>query len=309
MLTGCTGFIGKVLLEKILWSIPKVGKIFLMVRQKRNQTNTERIKQILSSKCFMRCKQARGDNEFMKWALEKIIPVQGDLINEGLGLSAEDRMMVENEVHVIINCAASVNFDDPLHDALNINYFGCLRMLELAKNSKNIQAFCHVSTAYVNCNLSGDAVIDEVIHNQDQEVERMVSKFMQMNPAQCAENLKVLMEGYPNTYTFTKAMAERSILKKRGNLPTCIVRPAMVGPSVKEPFVGWTDTISALSGPIYAGAIGVYNYQVGYGKENVDLVAVDQCCNHILIATTHCAFHPEELHVYNHSSTDVNPIT
>ena len=33
----------------------------------------------------------------------------------------------------MINCAASVNFDDPLHDALNINYFGCLRMLEIAK--------------------------------------------------------------------------------------------------------------------------------------------------------------------------------
>jgi len=72
----------------------------------------------------------------MKWALDKIVAVHGDLINEGLGLSAEDRAMIQDQVHVIINCAASVSFDETLHDALNINYFGSLRMPELAKNSK-----------------------------------------------------------------------------------------------------------------------------------------------------------------------------
>ena len=40
--------------------------------------------------------------------------------------------MVTSETNLVINCAASVNFDDPLLDALQINYFGCLRMLELA---------------------------------------------------------------------------------------------------------------------------------------------------------------------------------
>lgn len=40
--------------------------------------------------------------------------------------------MLQNEVNIIINCAASVNFDDPLKEALNINYFGTLRLLDLA---------------------------------------------------------------------------------------------------------------------------------------------------------------------------------
>ena len=103
----------------------------------------------------------------------------------------------------------------------------------------------------------------------------MVSRFMQMNPMQAKYNLPTILEGYPNTYTFTKAMAERSILKKRGTLPCCFVRPAMVGAAVKEPFAGWTDTISALGGPIFFGGIGIYNYQVGTGNEVTDLVAVD----------------------------------
>jgi fatty acyl-CoA reductase len=40
--------------------------------------------------------------------------------------------MIVEEVNVIINSAASVNFDDPLLDAIQINYFGCMRILELA---------------------------------------------------------------------------------------------------------------------------------------------------------------------------------
>ena len=38
LLTGVTGFLGKVLLEKILRSIPDVGTIYILVRAKRNET-------------------------------------------------------------------------------------------------------------------------------------------------------------------------------------------------------------------------------------------------------------------------------
>jgi len=50
------------------------------------------------------------------------VPVAGDLIMNHLGLSAEHRASLVNECDVIINCAASVNFDDPLLDAIQINY-------------------------------------------------------------------------------------------------------------------------------------------------------------------------------------------
>ena len=45
---------------------------------------------------------------------------------------------MQTEVQVIINCAASVNFDDPILIQLNINYFGTLRLLELAKQSTSV---------------------------------------------------------------------------------------------------------------------------------------------------------------------------
>ena len=36
LITGVTGFVGKVLLEKILWSLPSVDKIYILIRNKVN---------------------------------------------------------------------------------------------------------------------------------------------------------------------------------------------------------------------------------------------------------------------------------
>lgn len=83
---------------------------------------------------------------------EKIFPIVGDLTLSGLGLSPESREVLKTQVDLIINCAASTNFDDPLLDALNINYFGCMRILDLAHECKKLQCMTHVSTAYVNSN-------------------------------------------------------------------------------------------------------------------------------------------------------------
>lgn len=89
---------------------------------------------------------------------------------------------------MIINSAASVNFDDPLQDALKINYFGCMRMLQLAKECKNLLTFTHVSTCYVNCDR--DEFCGETIYTSNgthtDDVQDLVNKIMAMNPAEVA---------------------------------------------------------------------------------------------------------------------------
>ena len=52
-LTGCTGFVGKVLLEKIIRTFPDFRKIFVMIRAKKNMSLEERfVKSIFSSEIF-----------------------------------------------------------------------------------------------------------------------------------------------------------------------------------------------------------------------------------------------------------------
>ena len=64
-ITGCTGFLAKVILEKLFRSCPNVDKIYIMVRKKRNTTPMARIeKEILSSQCFSKIIETMGLKEF-----------------------------------------------------------------------------------------------------------------------------------------------------------------------------------------------------------------------------------------------------
>lgn len=45
-----------------------------------------------------------------------------------------------------------------------------------------------------------------------------------------------LIRGRPNTYTYTKALAETLLVEESGALPVAIVRPSIVTAAWKEPF-------------------------------------------------------------------------
>jgi nucleoside-diphosphate-sugar epimerase len=44
-----------------------------------------------------------------------------------------------------------------------------------------------------------------------------------------------LIKGKPNTYTFTKHLAENLLVDEAGDLPVAILRPSIVGGAWKEP--------------------------------------------------------------------------
>lgn len=81
-----------------------------------------------------------------------------------------------------MNSAASVNFNDPIHEALQINYFGALRMQDLARECKNIICMVHVSSTFVNCNQKPNSVIPEGLVEQKVEPEEFINKILSMNP-------------------------------------------------------------------------------------------------------------------------------
>jgi fatty acyl-CoA reductase len=45
-ITGTTGFVGKVVLEKIMRSLGNYKKIYIMVRQKKGMTDLQRLEEI-----------------------------------------------------------------------------------------------------------------------------------------------------------------------------------------------------------------------------------------------------------------------
>jgi fatty acyl-CoA reductase len=104
-------------------------------------------------------------------------------------------------------------------------------------------------------------------------------------------------------------MAERTLRKTRPeHLPCCILRPSIIAASDKEPFYGWTDTLSAAGGLSVAGASGVLNYINSKIDNIADIIPVDYVSNAIIVASALQANKPG-LTVVHSNSSHANPVT
>ena len=79
------------------------------------------------------------------------------------------------------------------------------------------------------------------------------------------------------------------IKKYRGNLPVVISRPSIVQGCYREPFAGWTDTISASGFQILMTLNGMYHFIRGSNNVVLDVVPCDFVSNSILVQTAYTA--------------------
>ena len=83
--------------------------------------------------------------------------------------------------------------------------------------------------------------------------------------------------GWPNTYTFTKSLAESLIATRGAGLPVAIVRPAIVETSIAKPFLGWNEGINTSASLSYL--LGTYFRQLPTNeRKRLDIVPVDSVC-------------------------------
>ena len=121
--------------------------------------------------------------------------------------------------------------------------------------------------------------------------------------------MKSILGKWPNTYTFTKSMGERTLRKRRNpNLPTLLIRPSIIVGATKSPVPGWTDTISAAGGLSLIGGMGLVNFVHGKKTNIADLIPVDIVSNMIIVGTAHHA-NIKELKIIHSSSSNRRPIT
>lgn len=83
--------------------------------------------------------------------------------------------------------------------------------------------------------------------------------------------------GWPNTYTFTKSLAESLIATRGAGLPIAIVRPAIVETSIAKPFLGWNEGINTSASLSYL--LGTYFRQLPTNeRKRLDIIPVDSVC-------------------------------
>ncbi|VVC34007.1 Male sterility, NAD-binding,NAD(P)-binding domain [Cinara cedri] len=145
LITGSTGFLGKILTDKLLRSCGLLKTIAVLVRNKRGLTAEQRMTDMYNQVVFDRLRKRKPD--FMNY----IKVINGNIEEQSLGLSLTDRNWLIQNVNFVFHCAATVKFNEPLDLATKINVLGTTNILALAAEMKHLKGFVHVSTAYSHC--------------------------------------------------------------------------------------------------------------------------------------------------------------
>ncbi len=111
--------------------------------------------------------------------------------------------------------------------------------------------------------------------------------------------------GWPNTYTFTKSIAESLITTRAADLPVAIVRPSIVETSTHDPFQGWNEGVNT-SAPL-SYLLGTYFRQLpSNGRKCLDLIPVDLVCRGMTLIAA-AIIERRHDRVYQLATSAVNP--
>ncbi|XP_026286499.1 fatty acyl-CoA reductase 1-like isoform X2 [Frankliniella occidentalis] len=258
-ITGGSGFLGRLLVEMLLRTCPDIGNVYLLLRPKKGESPQGRLQGLLNVPLFDRLRAEQPH------ALDKIVVLPGDITELGLGLSQEHRALLQREVSVVYHVAASVRFDDPFRKAVFTNLRSTREVVELARGMPQLKVLVHVSTAYTNINRD---LIEERVYEPHLDWRQVIRMAEQTDPASlwamdCLG--PKLRDFHPNSYTFTKALAEKLIDDVASELPVVLVRPSIVTPTFRDPFPGWVDNLYGLGGVWAAGWKGLIRVTPGDG--------------------------------------------
>jgi 1-acyl-sn-glycerol-3-phosphate acyltransferase len=342
LITGGTGFLGKVLAEKILRDLPEVRRIHLFIRPRSSRGRVvsapdRLLSEVLGTALFDRLREKLGGG-FADFCAEKIDCVSGDLSQRQFGLDAEAYRALQAKTDIIIHCAANVVFDERLDLALELNTLVAVQLLQFAREAK--ASYIHLSTAYVSGRRQGlipDELLapeeslrslgvpDHILETFDVEgevqrlqvlVEETKKRFADRprSPELHAQLVKVGMDeaqrhGWNDTYGFTKWLGEQLVHRHRGEVPAAIVRPSIIESSLREPAPGWIDGLR-MTDPLI----------IGFGKGRItdfpmhrdvvlDMIPVDLVANAIIATVAAVAEKPTELHLLTIASGLENPLT
>lgn len=270
--------------------------------------------------------------------MDKLHVVEGDAIKLNLGLSEYDRARLKS-CSVIFHAAASVRFDDPLKDAILLNTRGTREVCELARTMLNLKALIHVSTAYIQ---PRNLYVKENVYPVDDDwktcikyaeqldrdlldtvTQKWVLKF-ERNFFDSKNHLR-LTRFAPNTYTFSKHLAEQVCIDFRSqfDLPIVLYRPSIITGNNNnlsmislvsisrfkatevEPLPAWIDSLNGPQGLCITSALGINHVIDTKPTAELNTINVDICIKGMIVAAYKVSIEKhaiEDIPVYNAAS-------
>ncbi|KEF31040.1 putative dehydrogenase domain protein [Marinobacter nitratireducens] len=332
LITGTTGFLGKVVLEKLIRAVPDIGGIHLLIRgNKRHPDARGRfMNEIATSSVFERLRQE--DNEaFESFVEDRVHCVTGEVTEPLFGLGADQFSKLAKGLDAVINSAASVNFREELDKALSINTRSLEGIAELARQNANLTVL-QVSTCYVN-GMNAGPVTESVIKPAGEDIPRSSEGYYEIDElvrllddkvadVRSRYSGKVLEKklvdlgireanhyGWSDTYTFTKWLGEQLLMKALAGRALTIVRPSIIESALEEPAPGWIEGVKVADAIILAYAREKVTLFPGKRSGVIDVIPVDLVANSIILGLAEAVSEPAQRRIYQCCSGSSNPIT
>ncbi|XP_055837529.1 putative fatty acyl-CoA reductase CG5065 isoform X1 [Episyrphus balteatus] len=297
-ITGASGFMGKVLLEKLLYSCSELKEVIIMMRPKRGKVPESRLDEMFKIPIFQRIKEEKPE------VLKKVTLVQGDVTFDTLGLNGDNLKLITNNTNIVFHMAATLKLEGNLKDAIDMNTTGTKRVLDIAKNMPNLEALIHVSTAFCNCD---QEVMYEKVYEFPHKPEDLIRLAEWMDVKMLDNITPELLKPHPNTYTYSKRLAEILVRDHYPTLPVIIARPSIVTPAHMEPLPGWVDNLNGPTGVMIGAGKGVIRSMICNGELKSEIIPVDIAVNGLIVLPYHnsqLAKKPDRVPVFNITCSD-----
>eukprot|EP00927_Polykrikos_kofoidii_P064301 TRINITY_DN5943_c0_g1_i2.p1 TRINITY_DN5943_c0_g1~~TRINITY_DN5943_c0_g1_i2.p1 ORF type:complete len:2210 (-),score=393.95 TRINITY_DN5943_c0_g1_i2:143-6772(-) len=241
LLTGATGFVGGGILFGLLAQARELGitRIVILVRKKSSTTAEVRLAALRKKPAFAEVTEAFDE---LVSVLEGDVAVQdfGWSVGAGDGnVPPSNRPWPYQEtLKAVVHCAGDVRFNQPLQKATVSLVSASVQTAHLAARW-GAQRYIFVSTAFVHpAPPQRGGLLEQLVDLRDFDPWELYRDAV--NDGRWSG--KVMRElGFPNTYTFAKAIAEHIATRRCSaeGVEARIVRPSIVGPAWAAPFAGW----------------------------------------------------------------------
>ncbi|XP_025160232.1 putative fatty acyl-CoA reductase CG5065 isoform X2 [Harpegnathos saltator] len=303
-ITGGSGFLGKILIQKLLRSCTDITTIYILIRPKRENNIEDRLNNIFGNVIFDQLEVEVPNFR------SKIVPIKGDFSVDKLGLSDYDENLLRQNVSIVFHVGATVCLTEDIKIATTINTSSTDYLLHMAKNMKKLKAFIYVSTVYAN---GHSKHIGEYFYTYPIDYQTLRTLMRDLKSEEVSKKIVEHFPEYMNTYVFTKAMAESLIRDTSEELPIGVFRPAIVTSPAEEPLVGWTDNYFGPVGLITYYFKGITKYLWIDSKCTANLVPVDKTINALIVSAwdvfNKSKRRSEKTLIYNYISSNDAPLT
>ncbi|XP_065214317.1 fatty acyl-CoA reductase wat-like isoform X2 [Planococcus citri] len=275
--TGGTGFIGKVMISKLILTCD-VSCIYLLVRKKSSKSSAERMRELFENPIFIHMKSKLPD------CMNRIKFVEGDCSLENLGLSAKDEETLCKSVNFVFHCAAAMNMLGSFDTAVKINIRGTQELVNLSKRIVNLKAFVHLST--ISAFIEQDS-IEEKLYKSQLEYEDCLNLLEVNHVLRLDEfHMDKLIGDKLNIYSMTKAVAENIFIRNKISVPVVIFRFALATPCWKEPIAGWAGRFYGPNGVMAFNLLDIAP-PIYWDKPMIDFAPADLIVNALIAVTQH----------------------